>query len=193
MLQTQEGRNWLDASSGQDWLQTQGGQEWLQAQSGQDWLQTQSGRDWLQTLHGQAWQSTSASWQGRSQPDADVAPHVSPRPWLGFFSRRAPNPRTAAQKNKLRHTAQPPNKRTAQQGHPKQDPSQVGNGASSLLLSNLPPAGATMMPPPMPPALTCDPLAITDTPDDPKRQAGCWTRFSSCSCCTSTKSSDGFH
>jgi len=193
LLQTQGGRDWLDTSSGQDWLQTQSGQEWLLAQGGQDWLQTQSGRDWLQRLHGQAWQSTFASWQGRSQPDADVAPHVSPRPWLGFFSRRAPNPRAAAQKDKLRHTAQPPNTRAATQAQPKQDHSQAGAPSLSPLPLNLHAAVATTTPPLMPPPLAIGNLTIIDTPDAPKRQAGCWTRFWSCSCCTSTKSSDGFH
>ncbi|KAG1816376.1 uncharacterized protein BJ212DRAFT_1299662 [Suillus subaureus] len=93
--------------------------------------------------------------------------------------------------DKRRHAAQPPKTQAASQAQPKQVPSQVG--VPSLPPSNLQSAVATTMPPLMPPPLASGPLAITDTPDDSKRQAGCWTRFWSCSCCTSTKASDGFH
>jgi len=132
-----------------------------------------------------------ASTLGRSsRPDPDqVAPHLSPRPWLGFFSRHASNPRTVAQKNKLRYTAKRPNTQVAPQELLQQHPNQ--GGALSLQLLSPLTVNTTTTSPLAPRPVIATPADVAGTLDVSTREAGCCARFWSCICCVSTtRSSD---
>jgi WD40 repeat protein len=140
-----------------------------------------------------------------SQPDPDVAPHLSPRPWLGFFSRRAPSARTVGQRKsvcslllssflysiipKRLYVAPAPKTKATSKGQLKQHPNQGG----AMLLPLLRPQAAdttTTSPLAPRPAITT-PVDVADTLDGSTKEAGCCTRFWSCICCVSTtKSSD---
>jgi WD40 repeat protein len=124
-----------------------------------------------------------------SQPDPDVAPHLSPRPWLGFFSRRAPSARTVGQRKSRLYVAPAPKTKATSKGQLKQHPNQGG----AMLLPLLRPQAAdttTTSPLAPRPAITT-PVDVADTLDGSTKEAGCCTRFWSCICCVSTtKSSD---
>ncbi|KAG2132108.1 WD40-repeat-containing domain protein [Suillus clintonianus] len=119
----------------------------------------------------------------RSQPDPDVTLNLSPRPWLGFFSRRAPSPRTVGQRTSRRYVAPVPNIRRTSQGQRRRDQNQGG----TLLLptSHSQPAGATtsaLAPPP--PSPRPRPLSVTNPAVTPSaQQIGYWTLFLRRICC----------
>ncbi|KAG2746037.1 WD40 repeat-like protein, partial [Suillus brevipes Sb2] len=142
-----------------------------------------------------------------SQPDPNVAPHLSPRPWLGFLSRQAPSARTVGQRKsvcslllsffllyslyssilKRLYVARAPNTKPTSNRQLKQQPSQ--GGALSLPLLHPQAAVATATSPLAPrPAITT-PVGVTDTLDASTEEAGCCTRFWSSFCCVSTTKS----
>ncbi|KAG1733753.1 WD40-repeat-containing domain protein, partial [Suillus lakei] len=128
----------------------------------------------------------------RSRPDPDVAPHLSPRPWPGIFSRRAPGARTVGQRKSRLYVAPVTKTKATSTGQLKQHTNQ--GGAMSLPLLRPQAAVATTTSPLAPRPVITTPADVTSTLDGPTREAGCCTRFWSCICCVSTnKSSDGLH
>ncbi|KAG0699794.1 kinase-like domain-containing protein [Suillus ampliporus] len=110
----------------------------------------------------------------RSQPDNDVSPHISPRPWLGFFSRLAPSPRAAADSTELSVTVLPPKTTATQPVQPRQGPNQ-GEAPSSPPQALTAKYSPSPSPPPSHP-LSNSTLAATKG----KQRTRCWTRFWHC-------------
>lgn len=125
-----------------------------------------------------------SSFFRRSRLDPDVEPHLSPRPWLGFFSRRAPSARTVGQRKSRLYVAPVPNTKATSKGQLKQHPNQ--GGALSLPLLRPQAADATTTSPLTPRPAIITPIDVPGTLDGSTREAGCCTRFWSCVCCVST-------
>ncbi|KAG1866046.1 WD40-repeat-containing domain protein [Suillus subluteus] len=125
-----------------------------------------------------------SSFFRRSRPDSDVAPHLSPRPWLGFFSRRAPSARTVGQRKSRLYVAPAPNTKATSKGQLKQHPNKSGALPLSLLRPQAADASTTSPLAPRPAVTT--PVDVASTLDGSIREAGCCTRFWSCVCCAST-------